>query len=350
MDNLITVFMNYKVSRLIEYGVFLYQKDSFFVRDIFKNYFQTYIDNYYYGVFNTIDDEHYNRRNLKLELSGMMDELLYDYQDFESKVSPEEYHENQKIIHDLKDISYEVIKIDSLEIPSKDAIGDVVEAFLASQEWIANCVQKREEKLIRLIRETYQYEQKLLQYEGQNFTFREKHFIDHDDCVWLELVPSIKSLDVYRKGLVEKVSCDERLEFDKLVCLIQKISHMLLLQFLRKEEPKKIFIALPDRLVSRGRIQGDIYSLIDNPIFQRNVFLAVNYNTYLAQKAAFSEDFHFACVQDFSHINDIYIKVDGIYNEGFCHYLIVSDYKQDDKDFFMRYKNEVMSVLMFEEE
>ena len=350
MDNLITVFMNYKVNRLIEYGVFLYQKDSFFIRDIFMNYFQTYIDNYYYGVFNTIDDEHYNRRNLKLELSGMMEELLYDYQDCESKVSPEEYHENQKIIRELKDISFEIIKFDTLEFPSKDAIGDVVESFLLGQSWLATNVQKREERLIRMIRETYQNEQRLLQYEIQNFSFREKHFAGREDCVWLELIPTIRVLEVYRKGLIEKVSNDERLEFDKLRCLIQKISHMLLLQFLRKETPKKIFISLPDRLVSRGRIHEEIYSLMDNPIFQKNVFLAVDYSTYLNQKAAFSEDFHFACVQDFSHINDVYMKVDNIYNEGFSHYLIVSNYKPDDKDFFVRYKNEVMSVLLFEEE
>ena len=90
--------------------------------------------------------------------------------------------------------------------------------------------------------------------------------------------------------------------------------------------------------------------LPDNPLFKKYVYIAIPFNTYLSQKNAFLDDFHFACMQDFSHINDIYQKVENVYNEGFSHYLIVTDYKYDDKDFFMKYKNEVMSILMFEEE
>ena len=52
--------MNYKINRLIEYGVFAFGKDTPFIRNVLKEYFSTYVDNYYYGVFNTIDDERYN--------------------------------------------------------------------------------------------------------------------------------------------------------------------------------------------------------------------------------------------------------------------------------------------------
>ena len=166
----------------------------------------------------------------------------------------------------------------------------------------------------------------------------------------MELKPTIKALDVYRQGLVTQVNQDDRLSLEKMECLIQKISHMLLLNFLNKKETKLIFIPFYESLISRGKINDKIMSLIDNPMFQKHVVLAIPYSAYQSHKSAFLEDFHFACVQDFSHISDIYQKVDSIYNEGFCHYIIVDGYRPDDQDYFLTYKNDVMSILLFEEE
>ena len=56
MNNLISVYMDYRINRLTEYGVFAYQEDTEFVRNVFRTYFGVYIDNYYYGLFHTIDD------------------------------------------------------------------------------------------------------------------------------------------------------------------------------------------------------------------------------------------------------------------------------------------------------
>ena len=350
MNNVITVFMNYKISRLIEYGVLVYSKDSSFIRNVFSTYFQTYIDNYYYGIFNTVDEERYNQKNLKLEFSGVMEEMLYDYQEYESKVSHETYEENQRIIRELRDIAHEVIKLDGFRFSNKEEVDEEITNFISQNALLSNALQGKIDKMIRLVRDTYVTETRLIQYESQFFTFEEKTFIDHSDIVWLELAPNIKTLEVYRKGLVEKANQDERLVLDKMECLIQKVSHMILMNVLNKKENKKYFIPLHESLVSRGTIDSRILSLIDNPLFQKYVVLSVPYNTYLNQKNAFAIDNHFAAIQDFSHINDIYQKIDSIYNEGFSHYLIISDCRVDDRDYFMNYKNEVMSVLMFEEE
>ena len=58
MDNLISVFFDYKINCLVDYGVVIYNEDSKFIKQVFRNYFRTYIDNYYYGIFNenTIKD------------------------------------------------------------------------------------------------------------------------------------------------------------------------------------------------------------------------------------------------------------------------------------------------------
>ena len=350
MNNVITVFMNYKISRLVEYGVLVFNQDSSFIRSVLATYFQTYIDNYYYGIFNTVDEERYNQKNLKLEFSGVMEEMLYEYRVYEKRLSPDTYQENQRIIRSLKDVAHEVLKLDGFRFSNKDEVIEEITAYIKENTTLSSALENRVDKLARLVKETYVNENKLLQYEGEFFQFLEKKFIDSKDLVWLELTPNIKSLDIYRKGLVDKVNQDERLVLDKMECLIQKVSFMILMNVLNRKDNKKYFIPLHDSLVSRGTIHSRILSLIDNPLFQKYVVLAVSYNTYLNQKNAFAIDNHFAAIQDFSHINDIYQKVDSIYNEGFSHYLIVSNYRVDDKDYFLNYKNEVMSILMFEEE
>lgn len=349
MNNLITVFMNYKLNRLIEYGVVVYQNESPFIRGVFGSYFQTYIDNYYYGIFNTIDDGTYSEETLKTEFDGIMEEMLYDYQEYEKKVSQEEYQNNVRIIKELKDIALLILPIDTLAINNVDEVEKVVTDYIQLCP-LVGMLGNRIDKLLRLVRDTYLMEQKILEFENTDFTINEKKFIERRDCIWFELVPSIKSLEGYRKGLIDKVNSDESLVMDKLECLIQMISHMLLKNFLEKKENRKIFISLDDTLIGRGSIDERVLSLVDNPMFQKYVYLAIPYSTYTRYRNAFTEDYHFACTQDFSHINDIYQKVEAVYSEGFSHFLIVTDYRDDDKDYFINYKNEVMSVLMFEEE
>ena len=339
MDNLISVFMNYKVNRLVEYGVAIYQQNSQFVRDVFNVYFQTYVENYYYQVFSTIeDDETFNRRNLKAELTGIMEEMLYDYKQYEETLSKEDYQTSQKMMKEMRDLAYEIVKIDQLVFTSKEELPNELDAFLQENHLLTQYLGDKKEKLTRLVRDTYNHEQKMYQFANRYFETQEKEFTDTEDVVWYQLKHHIQTLDVYRKGLVEKVFQDEKFELEKFTCLVQKISHMLLMNFMNHQENKTIMIELPEAFISRGKIDDRILSLIDNPMFRKNVVLAV------------PEDYRFACMQDFSHINDIYKKVENIYNEGLFQFLIVLDCKEEDSDFFTRYKNDVLRVLRFEEE
>ena len=44
MENLIHTFFQYKINRLTEYGIILYQEDSAFLRKVFSRYFHTYVE------------------------------------------------------------------------------------------------------------------------------------------------------------------------------------------------------------------------------------------------------------------------------------------------------------------
>ena len=172
----------------------------------------------------------------------------------------------------------------------------------------------------------------------------------NDKMVFLNLVPNIKVLEVYRKSRVQKIYRDKRLSLKKLENAIQKVSFDILKKTLNHEDIPLIFLEFYDEAITRGKIIDSIYDLIDNPLFRKYVVLTVNFNLYGNQKEAFSEDFQFACIQDFTHINDIYQKTESIFQEGIFRYLIVSDYRFQDKEFFMGFESSDHVVLMFEEE
>ena len=201
-----------------------------------------------------------------------------------------------------------------------------------------------------MVRETYTTCSKLLSYKDNYYDLGYRHFYKNDGLEFLRLTPSIKTLDVYRRNMVEKIYLDERLDKEKVKCCIQKISLEILKKTLKKEKIPFYFLEFGYGTIIRGNFEKEILSYIDNPLFRKYVVITVPYNLYLSQKNAFQEDYLFACIQDYSHINDIYQKTENIANEGVFQYLIVSDYKYRDRDFFLRYEGNAIKVLLFEEE
>lgn len=350
MNNLITLFMNNKIRCLIDYVLFLYNDNNEFVKDVARNYFSIYVDNYYYGIFHTIDDSNYSIDNLKLEFNGAMEEMLYNYSDHELEVSNEEYQKNCSIIRDLNDISYEVCGIDTLIYKDRDDVNDVVNKFLLKHKRLSDLLGNRLSKFITMVKSSYTLDNRLLNYKDNYFVLNKMFFISDKDIQFVNLNTNIKVLDTYKPNLVSKIYVDDRLDLKKLECLINKVALEILNKFINNEEIDKYIIEISDTLVARGKIEEKIMDLINNPLFQKYVILGVQYNTYLNHKGAFNIDYILACIQDFSHINDIYQKTENIFKEGIFNYLIVSDCREKDRDFFESYENEAMTALMFIEE
>ena len=350
MNNLISIFMNYKIQRLVEYGIFLLGEDSPFLRKVFQEYFSVYVDNYYYHVFHTIDYGEYSKENLKLELKGLMEEMLEDYLQYELVESNEEYRSHTQHIRDLKDFSYKILEIDFLEISSKEEITSKVTEFVEKNSFFQEKIGDRLSKFIKLVRETYQTNHKLLSYEDHYFEAVKRSFVNHTDVYYYSLENHINILNHYRKSMVSRVYQEEGLDYGKFECMVQKISLMILKGILEHQELPIFIIECRDSFIKRGKIIDEVYDLINNPLFRHYVTLGVSYNIYSSQKDAFLEDFHFACIQDFSHINDVYTKLDTISKDGIFDYTIVSDYKYKDRDFFLQFESDAMKVLVFEEE
>ena len=69
-----------------------------------------------------------------------MEELLDEYRNYELQVSNEEYSNNVKIIKELKDISYEITKMDLLNYKDRDDVVDVVSKFIKENSLFNNLI------------------------------------------------------------------------------------------------------------------------------------------------------------------------------------------------------------------
>ena len=271
MENLITTFMNYKINRLVEYGVFLCGQDSKFMRQVFEAYFSTYVDNRYYDIFNTINDSVFNEKNLKLEFNGIMEDMLIDYQSFKSKVSDKEYINNQNVIRHLNSIAYEIRKIDAFDYKNRDDIVEVVSNFIEKNKILSGLIGNRLVKFISLVKETYNTCQKMLNYEDTYYVLEEKKFENETERFFVDLVPNIKVLEIYPNSMIYKVYQNDKLNQKKMECFVQKISLFLLKKILSKKKVSTYFIEFPNSLICKGKIVESILSVMDNPVFRKYV-------------------------------------------------------------------------------
>ena len=350
MNNLISIFMNDKINHFIEYGIYLYGEDSPFLRKVLKAYFSLYVDNYYYETFHTLENATCNPETMELEFKGLMEELLEEHRQYELVESNEEYNQHVKQIKELKDFSLEVIAIDFVPISQKEKVSEVITEWIEKNGFYQKQIGKRLPGFLKLVREYYQNYFKLLQYQDHYFSVFTRPFENNKEMIYMELEPHVNALNPYRKSMVNQVYQKEELNRKKIECLLQKVSLLILKNVLEKETNFQWIIELPTDFIKRGKIDDEIYALIDNPLFRKHVVLGVNYNTYLNQKEAFEEDFHFACIQDFSHINDLLQKIDSIEKEGIFHYLVVSNCKYKDREYFLTQEPQATKILVFEEE
>ena len=354
MNNLISVFMEYKIKYFVKCTKLLYNNSHRFIVKCMRGYFQTYIDNYYYYTFNTIEgDAQYSLENLKIEFKGIMEEMLFDYREFELIDSNEVYKNNVVAIKELKDICYEIVKLDNLEFENNDELKEKITDFFLKNKLFSKYDNDNIDTLIKYTKDYYSNVKKIFKYEDNNFNIKNYNYENCDNKFFVKLAykyDKIKSFSRYRKGFVDNVfKKDDRLEFKKLVCLLNKIIYQLLKDTMNNET-NYYFVSVTDSIFYKDRIINSIYNLIDNPLFRKYVILCFDFHTYLSHKAAFEDDFQFGCKQDFKRVSDIFKKATSIYEEGVFSYLVVLDCREKEREYFNKFKADGMEVLLIKED
>ena len=91
--------------------------------------------------------------------------------------------------------------------------------------------------------------------------------------------------------------------------------------------------------------------MLNNPFLKRYLVIGVSHNNYISCQSLFRKyKFSLACIQDFSHINDVNNKLTSLDMSNIYKYIIVSNYKSKDLDDIVKYGCVNLESVLFSKE
>ena len=137
-----------------------------------------------------------------------------------------------------------------------------------------------------------------------------------ENLILVELIPNIKMLEVnYKRILINRVFNDDKLNKDKMIILIQKLSKEILRKVVYGEHLDLYVVNIFDNMFYRNKFL--LSELLDNDLLKQYFVFMSNFNTYNSRKNFFNtNNFKYACLQDCLHINDVVNKFNIIDAEG----------------------------------
>lgn len=332
-------YVNYKIKYLSECASFFFMDyDKELIGTFLKTYFETYANAYFYHVLGTLDEAtDYGIKTIQLELDGMKEEILDGYKALEFRTPNEEYIRNKTAIKEMVEICIFIIKLDWFKFSEKDSIEEEFNLFLKKFSNIKERLGVNSNKLLAKVKENYSLENKVFSTDKEYFSVDYRQVLKKDELYLINLEHNIRILQTnYKKSMVERVYTDERFNKEKCKTLFWKISRELMRKYLNNEKIDKYIVTIDDKMLQKGNI--DLFKMIDNPFLKRYLVLAVSLNSYNSNREFVDElGFLIACSQNLLHINDVMDKLKTIDAENFK-YILISDYKEKDKDTILGYK------------
>lgn len=356
-NNIISSYMNYKLNRLKTYAfTFLPNDNKTFLEENFTAYLSNYIKVYYYHILESLNYSEaiaFDQRTIEEEFSAIKLELLDNLKEQELTLSNELYQYAKELITETKNISLIVTYIDRLVLNTKEEITDKIKSLSNQENLNRFFTDDIEEILIREIKETFITENKFFKdITSDDFKLRYKDIKNTEDLKILDLSYYIKILESnYKKKLVAKTFNEEVLSFQKNEVMIKHISKEILLKTLNKDEIKPVFIEFNETLFSKKNNSDKLFNLLNNKLLKENIYILITFNTYSNNKSYLEKysEYHFACLQDLSHINDINVKLNTIENTNFFDYIVINGYRDRDKDFIDKYEPTIARQILFYE-
>lgn len=352
-DNLVTIYMNYKTRRLLEYGLVIMDSTDSFLRDVLNNYIKTYINSSFYLIFDTVNSNTYDDKVMAEELEGKRLEMLDELANFELIDSNEEYERKIYYINTSCKIMPFLIKLDLLRFEDKDSISIKINELLDKDKYIKDMLGDRVIKLVMLLNETRIKLDKFFERKDNYYSLDYPLYKDRDNLVKVVLNNDVKAvLDNYNKSLVERVYRDKKIQKDKLDLLIKKFIKQLLLDIYNdKKLYDKYFIELDDSLFEDRKVLEEFFKMLDNPLIKHYLVFSIDSDNYYSNQAFIKKyNFSIACIQDFSHINDVSTKITNLDNNNLFDYIIVGAFKEKDYDTILKYSMINLKDILFSRE
>ena len=353
IDNLMDYYMSYKTSRLKKYGLVIMHSHDEFLEKTLIRYIKTYINCYYYNIFDTVNVSSCDDSVIRKELEGKRLEMLDELLIYELIDSNEIYELKQQYINDSYEVVLFLITLDRMRFLSKEIIPQQLEQLLYFCPNIKTSLGTRVARLETLIKETYVTLNKFLDKTDDYYVLDYQLYKDCNNLVKVVMLSNITMLqDNYKRSLLERVYREDKLKKDKFDLLIKKfIKQFIIDSYNDKRIYDKYFIEIDDYLFSNKKDIDTFLGMLDNPFLKRYLVIVVSHNNYISCQSLFRKyKFSLACIQDFSHINDVNNKLTSLDMSNIYKYIIVSNYKSKDLDDIVKYGCVNLESVLFSKE
>lgn len=354
-DCIITKYLTYKKSRLITYGKIIFSdiENLDFLTSCYEKYITNYIEVYYYHIFSTIETspEIISQEILKEEQTGIQLEELDHLKEFELIDSNEQYQRKKQLIHIAKDICFFLANLDRVPLIDKNELDNQLLVLKEDENIKELLTEEVVRNLKNEIMNTIKTEQKLVE-ENSIFSIKEINLTENLTEVKIEYY-SKKLQTNYKKSLVERVYHQEEILEKKTILLVKKILLEVLRALISKKEIKHYIIEVEDNIFSNKDTIKEMFSLLDDNLAKENIILGISYDQYSASRfitEKYKEQYHFACYQDFTYINDYNAKFTNIENAQVFDYIVVTGYKDKEYEWLKKYTPAVVKEVLFSKE
>lgn len=352
-DNLMDSYMDYKTNRLKKYGLVIMHSHDEFLEAVLEKYIRTYINSYYYQIFDTVKTNICDDEVIKLELDGKRLEMLDDLAIYELIDNNEIYELKRSFINESLEVALFLILLDRERFDSKEIISERLNQLLYYCPGIKEKLGTKVAKLEMLLKETYNTLNNFFKKNDNYYVLDYQLYKDRTDLVKVVMFPAITMLqDNYKKSLLERVYREDKIKKEKLDLLIKKFVKQLIVDIYNgKRIYEKYFIELDDYLFNNKKDIDKFLKMLDNPFVKRYLVLGVSHNSYMRSLNMFKKySFSIACIQDFSHINDVNNKLNSLDTSNIYDYVIISFYKSRDLDTLMKYTCINLEGILFNKE
>lgn len=353
IDNLMDYYMNYKTSRLKKYGLTIMHSNDEFLSKTFERYIRTYINSYYYLIFDTVKANNCTDDILRLELDGKRLEMLDELLIYELIDSNEIYNLKKDYVNNSLEVVLFLIALDRMRFSSKEEVSIKLNQLLLVCPSIKERLGTKLSRLEMLVKDTFSTLNKFLSNTDDYYLLDYQLYKDRDDLVKVIMLPNIKMLqENYKRTLLERVYREDKLKREKFDLLVKKyVKQFIIDSYNSKRIYNKYFIELDDYLFNNKKDIDYFLSMLNNPFIKRYLVLCVSNNNYISCQSIFRKyKFSLACIQDFTHINDISTKLSNIDTGNIYDFVIVSSYKSKDLDEIMKYTCVNLEGILFNKE
>ena len=351
-DNLVVTYMNYKINYLLKYGLLIMHSTDEFLSDCLKNYLKTYVNSCYYLIFDTVNSKVYDDKVMREEIEGKRLEMLDDLSNYELIDSNEEYKNKKNYINDCSKIIPFLIKLDLFRFNDKEEANTGIKALVDQDSFVKEKLGTDILKLISLVIDTNKVLSNFFEKKDTYFSLDYLLFKDVDNYVKVVINNDVKVLhDNYKNSLVERCYKDKKIQFEKIYLLGIKFIKQLLFVYNNSLLYSKYFILIPEFIFEDKKDLGKLLDLFDNPLIKRYVVLGIVSDNYYSNQAFIRKyNFSIACIQDFSHINDVNAKLTNLDNSNLFDYILVDSFKDKDYDSFVKYSMVNLEGILFNKE